>query len=426
MKPIHEPPHPVANPAHRSRIHVLQVMGNAIVGGMETYVTRLIEGLPCDRFRTTVLSPYESKLTDHLRASGVEVVILPMPDDPLWSSIQAACALVQARHVDVLHAHLPNAHLLAALAGRLTGRPVLTTVHGRQLCPTDIELHRSAGTHVSVVCQQTYFHALGVGIDPSRLSCVPNGVDGHRFTPREGPSELRARMGIPDGAPLVGFVGRLSPEKGPEVFLRAALLLRALVPAAHFVVFGTGPMKAQADDFIARFSLGGHVHMAGLHDDMPEAYRALDVMVSTSHSEAMPLAIMEAMASGLPVVATRVGGVPDLVEQGQTGWLVAPRDFEGVASQVAHLLNTPGERLRMGAMARQRAVSRFGLQDCLDRTASLLESLAHPPVHAVPPTRPERQAAEGSPANAVGQANGKVHRAAQALEAREVDTRRAT
>ena len=134
------------------RIHVLEIIGNAIVGGMENSVLRLIEGLPPERFAVSALCPFESPYTDRLRAAGAEVHVAPMPDDPPWSAILLASTLVKANAVDVIHAHLPNAHVLAGVTGRLTGKPVLATIHGRQLTTLDLEVHRSAGTHLHVVC----------------------------------------------------------------------------------------------------------------------------------------------------------------------------------------------------------------------------------------------------------------------------------
>jgi len=370
----------LVSPSGAARLHVLELVGNGIVGGMESYVASLVARLPRERFVVTAACPYECGVSEQLREAGADVQVLPMPEDPLWSSIQAGCALVRASGVDVLHAHLPNAHLLAALIGRLSGRPVLATIHGRQLQTSDLEAHRAAGTFLSTVCRHSYYHALGVGVDPRALSCIPNGVDTQRFQPAASrPGTLRARLRLGDDTPLVGFVGRLSPEKGPEVFVRAAMLLRHLAPAAHCVVCGDGPMRESLQQLIARLELDDRVHLLGVCHDMPEVYHQLDVWVSTSHSEALPLALMEAMASGLPVVATRVGGVPDAVEHGLSGWLVPPRDFEAVASAVAGLLGSSEQRARMGQRGRERAVQQMGLDDCVARTGELLMQLAARP-----------------------------------------------
>jgi glycosyltransferase involved in cell wall biosynthesis len=367
---------PFSSARAAGRIHVLEVMGNAIVGGMETYVERLVQNLPRDRFAVTALCPFESTFTERLRSLDIEVVVTPMPDDPTWASIQMACAMIKAGAIDLLHAHLPNAHVLAGIAGRLTGKPVLATLHGHKVGMLDLEVHRSAGTHLSVVCRQSYFHALGLGVSAGQLSCNPNGVDTDAFKPRPRPVDgLRAALGIPAAARVVGFLGRLSPEKGPEVFLRAALIAQAKMPDTHFVFVGDGPLATTLSESIARFRLEDRVHLAGLRRDVAAVLNDLDVLVSSSHSEAMPLAVMEAMASGVPVVATRVGGIPDMIDQGESGWLVATEDFEGIATRVQQILCTPGELVRMSAAARQRAVDKMALSDTVDKMVALMTRL---------------------------------------------------
>jgi glycosyltransferase involved in cell wall biosynthesis len=150
------------------------------------------------------------------------------------------------------------------------------------------------------------------------------------------------------------------------------------------VLVGDGPLRATLADFIERFGLADHVHLAGLRRDVASVLNDIDLLVSSSHSEAMPLAIMEAMASGLPIVATRVGGVPDMIEHGECGWLVAPQDFEDLATRVHQIVSTPGELARMGERARARAVERMSLADSVERMAALMTRL-------VPTSAPQRE-----------------------------------
>jgi len=359
-----------------ARIHVLQIVGNAIVGGMENYVARLVERLPRERYGISVLAPFESPFTDRLREFGADVFITQVTDEPSWQSIQLASALIQSRAVDVIQSHLPNAHVLAALAGRLTGRPVLATVHGRAMTTLDIEVQRLAGTHLAVVCRQSFFQALGVGIDPRLVHFVPNGVDVERFRPQHARNgALRTRFAIDADAPLVGFIGRLSAEKGPDLFLRAALSIRAQCPRAHFVLVGEGAMLKQLQVFVSRFGIADAVHFAGSQDDMPAVFNELDVVVSSSLSEAMPLAVMEAMASGVPVVACKVGGIPDLIEHGVTGWLAPESDYDELATRVVDLLHDDALRATVGKAARARAVGRFALEQSVEATARLFAQL---------------------------------------------------
>ena len=362
------------------KIRVLEVIGNAIVGGMESWVEQLVTRLPADRFQVDALCPFESPFTDRLRATGIDVTIVPMPESPLWDSIQTAITLVKTQRIDLLHAHLPNAHVLAGLVGRLTGCPVLTTIHGRQMTTLDLEVHRTCSTHVSVVCRHSHFHALALGAAPELLSCETNGVDTDRFRPAPQRSRvLRDALRLDDAVPLVGFVGRLSPEKGPEVFVRAAMLLKGLHPQARCVLIGEGPMEAGLGQLVKQLRLSGHVHFAGLARDMPAVYQDLDLAVSSSHSEAMPLAVMEAMSSGLPVVATRVGGVPEIVLHGQTGWLVGSGDFEDIAGRAADLLADPAARAAMGRQARTHALARLGTEASAARVEQLMTRIVATP-----------------------------------------------
>jgi glycosyltransferase involved in cell wall biosynthesis len=355
----------------------MQFVGNNIVGGMETYVQRLVQSLPKEHFRVSVVCPYESHYSERLRSYGADVLVLSMPDDPCWASICSAAAYVQAEQVDVLQAHLTNAHILAGLVGQLTGRPVVYTNHGRRLSSEDLEVHQLTRTHFSVVCRYTELHALGLGIEPGYVHMIPNGVDTDVFTPRrERQGPLRQRFGIPPGAPVVGFVGRLSVEKGPETFLRSILLAHQAVPDLHCIMVGTGPMEPNVETFIRNFNMGGYAHLAGLQDDMPSVMSELDLFVSSSHSEAMPLAMMEAMACGLPVVGTRVGGVPDLILHGVSGYLVDRADINAISAAVRGLLQEPELREQFGQVSRERAVKQFSLTQSIQATCDLLQRLA--------------------------------------------------
>jgi glycosyltransferase involved in cell wall biosynthesis len=382
-------------------IRVLEIAGNAIVGGMEACVERMVARLPRDRFSVSVLCPYDGWFGDRLRACGAEVLIRPIPEAPELRAAQEVSSIVRDRRIDVLHAHMPNAHALAGLAGQLAATPVLATIHSQRLTPLDLETHRRAGTSLATVCVDSFRAALRDGADPTRLHCIPNGVDVHEYYPARDEATrgyqehgkrhqppglaaepailssaggLRRELGIPREAPLVGFVGRISPEKGPEVFVRAALLLEH--PQAHFVLTGEGPLRERLEDLAQRSALRTRLHFAGLRNDMPQVYQELDVLVSSSHSEALPLAVLEAMATGLPVIATRVGGVQELVLEEQTGLLVEPGDAAGLARHIVRLLDSPELQRSMGAAARRRAVEHFDLNVQVDRTAHLLARLA--------------------------------------------------
>ncbi|SDA10706.1 Glycosyltransferase involved in cell wall bisynthesis [Nitrosospira sp. Nsp11] len=356
-------------------INLLQIIGGSIVGGMENYVLRLLQRLPGDAFHVTCLCIAESRFTAQLRDIGCSVHTTPMTDEPEWQSLQLGVSLIRAEAIDVIHAHLPNAHLLAGILGRITERPALATIHGRYLHIRDFEVHKLMQTHICVVAKSAYFHALNLGVPASKLRFIANGVDTEIFHPMAKTDYLHSIINVSPATPLIGFIGRLSHEKGPEVFVQVASMVHKKCEKYHFVLVGDGPMRQKLKDDIDNMGLNGYVHMAGLQSDMPQVYSSLDLVVSTSYSEAMPLAIIEAMASGLPVIATNVGGVIDIVEVGRTGLLNGVGDLNGMANNIVTMMSDESARIEMGKAARKRTEANFELTNSVGQTSELLSSL---------------------------------------------------
>jgi len=357
--------------SHIGPLRVLLVAGNGIVGGMESAIARLAGRLSPTAFSIVALCPFEGPFTSRLREHGIPVHICPMGEKLRWHSVQRAVSLAREHEVQVIHAHMGPAHVIAGLAGRVTRTPVLATVHSMHLSMLDLEVHRLAATHICVVSEAARAHALAVGAASARLSVIHNGVDADEFTPRS----TRDRA---DGDALtVGFVGRLSAEKNPELFLRTAALVHASIPSARFVVIGDGPLRAELHALARALRITDVVTFTGECDSMPERYHALDVVLCTSWHEGTPLAVLEAMASGLPVVATDIGGNPELVAAGLTGWLTPPGDELAMAERTVSLLADEAMRARFGAAARSRVVKQFSADDYIARTGALLEEVAY-------------------------------------------------
>ncbi|MBO9687216.1 glycosyltransferase [Roseateles chitosanitabidus] len=198
---------------------------------MERLVGHLGQG---GALRFTVLMAAEGAMADRLRSLGVEVVVVPMPEDPPWHAIQVLVGLIRSREVDVLHAHLPAAHRLAGLAGRITGAPVLCTVQGPQIDMPDLEVHRMIGSQLSVVSEASYFHALGLGIDPERLGCDAFDADADEPTQAASLQAVGRRLyGLAVQAAVapvdpVADAGGATPSRG---LAQARALVQPLRPA---------------------------------------------------------------------------------------------------------------------------------------------------------------------------------------------------
>lgn len=356
-------------------LRVLEVVGNANLGGVETAVRGLAGRLVAEGAAVACVCPYESAFTAALRALGCEVYITPVGDDPPWRSIQLTLEVARLHGADLIHAHMPKAHVLAGLAGALSHLPVVATVHGMNITSHELGIWRAVGSHLITVCQEAFTQALAMGVHVDQLTLIPNGVDLEQFRPVAREGALRAELGVPPGAPLVGFVGRLDPEKGPDMFLRAMAHVRHQRPDAHFVMVGDGMLADGLPGLAKQLGLGGRLHLAGRRELTAALYAELDLLAQTSRSEGMPLVLLEAMACAVPVVALAVGGVAEVIEHETTGQICGAGDWEGVGIKAARLLGSPEQLRQMGQQARRRAEERFDLALSARRTAQLFHRL---------------------------------------------------
>jgi glycosyltransferase involved in cell wall biosynthesis len=193
-----------------------------------------------------------------------------------------------------------------------------------------------------------------------KIAVIKNGISLEAVRGSQSPDSLKAELGVDEG-PVVGTVAKLRPVKGVRYFIEAAAMIHARHPSVKFLVVGDGSERERLRSLASRLGLNGHIILAGARDDARDLLGLLDVFVLPSLSEGMPWAVLEAMAVGLPVVATRVGGVPELVDDGRTGYLVEPRDAESISDSVCKLIDDPDAMRQLGSAGRKRAKTEFAL-----------------------------------------------------------------
>jgi glycosyltransferase involved in cell wall biosynthesis len=199
-----------------------------------------------------------------------------------------------------------------------------------------------------------------------KLCVVPNGIDADAFARPNCVGPLRRELGIPAAAPVVGTVGRLDEVKRQDLLLRAFASVRRGVPAAHLLLVGDGPQREPLRRLAAELGLSECVHFAGYQSRPERHLHLMSAFALTSRVEGMPLAILEAWAAGVPVVATRVGGVPQMIADGQTGVLIDSGDENALAAALIGLLTDQGRAARIGAAGRARVRERFGLEHMVE------------------------------------------------------------
>jgi glycosyltransferase involved in cell wall biosynthesis len=333
---------------------------------------------------------------NRLKAAGVPVVIVPMRRsiDPLADLTAYRCLvkLIRQQEFDVVHAHSSKAGVLGRLAAWRTSRPLIVYTPnafaflGAQRGWTRwlyraIERWLGHLATDALICVSPWELSLArqhAIVPPQRLVLVENVIDASRFAPRVDPAEAKSRFGLDPARIVVGSIGRLSWQKGPDYFVRAARLVIEAGWECQFVLVGEGELEGRLRGLVTEYRLGDHVVLAGYQEDIPQVLAALDIFVLSSLYEGLPYTLMEAMAAGRPVVATRGGPNGDLVRDGENGLLVPPRDARALADALIRLLSAPDERKRLGeralAAAQARPTPEGRVRQVVDLYSRLLES----------------------------------------------------
>lgn len=321
-------------------------------------------------------------LESHVRASGLPLLddVSLAPTTRPWRILADVAALgrfVRRERIDIVHAHQTHDHWLAALATRGTAVRLVRTVHHRRAARHGrIARWVFRRTDAVLASSEAIAERLRAGLAANRpVTVVPGAVDVHRFTPDVDPGAVRAELGL-GAAPVAGCVARMVPGRGHDVLLRAAVLLRARRPEARIVLVGRGDIQAELEREVDRLGLRDTVRFAGYRGaDLPAVLTMLDALVFLgSGSEESCRAVLEAMAAGRPVVAARVGAVPETVVDGETGWLVEAEP-EAVAGRLERLLSDRELARRMGRAGRRRAETLFTPERRADRVEAIYADL---------------------------------------------------
>jgi glycosyltransferase involved in cell wall biosynthesis len=387
-----------AGEPRRTRV-VVMIDTLARPGGGERLAVENAIGLDPARYeRTLCITRWDDALEQaepaasilaRLREAGVRVIRLRRRSRwTLWDW-WPLLKILRRERVDVLHGHLFGSNVWAAIVGRLARVPVVVAHEhmwaygGNRLRPfLDRNLiARWSDAFVAVSEEGRRRMVESERIDPTDIVVIANGIAG--FEPGDR-SQMRAELGIPLDAPVVGSVGHLRPEKAFEVLVEAVSIARDSHPGLIALIAGEGPLRADLEAQSARLGVEGAVRFLGARNDVPDLLAALDVAVCCSDFEGGPLSVMEYMEAGLPVVATRVGGLPELVRDGESGLLVPPRDPRALAEAIARVLDDPSLRAGMGARGRELQDELGGLEGWISRIEGLYGALLGEQTGAAP------------------------------------------
>lgn len=374
------------SPSH-GPLRVVHVVDLLALAGMEYGVIKLVNRLDPERIRSMIVClRHQTEDARQLLATTIPVFELRKNPGRNWRLIGRLAARFRAEQVDIVHSHNWSALLYSVAAARLARIPLVvhgehgkddTTVDRRRLIAS-----RFLARGVSRVCAVSRDLAEGVirdwRIPRERVTWIPNGVDLEAFERKHALDGLRDEFGLASGSRVVMNTGGFRSIKDHPTLLRAFARIHREDPMARLILVGRGGAadpRAGLDRMASELGIADAVMFAGVRRDVPRLLEICDVYVNSSRFEGLSNTILEAMAAGKPVVATAVGGNPELVQNGVTGFLVPPGEKDLLADRVADLLRDPSLRSRMGAAGRARVEAQHSMAGMVRAYSELYEEL---------------------------------------------------
>jgi glycosyltransferase involved in cell wall biosynthesis len=353
-------------------LRVLQLLASPFVGGPERQVLGLASAL-CPQVETIFLSFAERGLArpflKEARNSGFRAIELQHNAPHFWAAASEVANQVRDCQADVICCNGYKPDLVGWLAGRMTGIPVVAIAHGWTAATVKVRFNealdrlvlRGMDCVVGVSAAQTK-RVCRAGVPTEQVHTICNAIGPEAFVAADPAyaAPLRGMFPEPPSVTVVA-VGRLSPEKGFEVLVDAARLARQHDQRLGFVVFGDGPERAALERRIAQRGLAGHFVLAGFRPDVGGFLPHADLAAMPSYTEGLPVALLEIFAAGVPVVATAVGGIPEVVEEGVNGHLVPAGDPTALAGRIVDLARSAAHRQALGDNGRRRVREEFSV-----------------------------------------------------------------
>lgn len=347
---------------------ILHLSSSSGPGGAERVVCALASSLDKAKYRSLVGLFRPGWLQDQCRNQGIATHILPSDGLLHWRWMRECYRLIRKEHVDLIQAHEFDANVHGMVVAAIAGIPMVATVHGK-IYFWEKARRRIAYRLVSKFAQVVAvsedlkrFLAEEVGLAESRVRVIYNGVGESSVVDARDVAQCKKDLGLQDREMVVGVVGNLYPVKGHTYLLQAIPQILRTCPQTSFLFIGRGELEVPLKTQVKKLGIEEKVRFLGLRQDIPRLLSVMDIFVMPSLSEGLSIAVLEAMAAAKPVVATDVGGNPELVASGETGLLVPARDPEALAHALVKLLSDPATIHSYGEAGLKRVHERFALR----------------------------------------------------------------
>lgn len=363
-------------------IRVLYLSAPTALAGAERVILNYLGHYDPSQFEIIVasyLNPlrFSNPYTEAVEATRFSFEKITIGPTPYVKQIRETIKIIKSYSIDIIHTHGYRSDVAGLIAAKLTGTPIVSTVHGWTSVSLKLRAYQMLDRFClkrfdRIVCVSNLLHQefSKLGINSERLVYLPNAVSLPEKTSRQRDT-ARQQLVLESGEKVVVAVGRLSPEKGLDILLTAFARQFSSDRGVRLILVGDGPERAALESLALGLGIAEQVVFAGFISDVAGYYAAADLFVMSSHTEGFPMALLEAMAWELPVLATAVGGIPDIVQDGVNGCLVPPGSVEPLAAAMANLLGNRGLAESMGQAARQTIAERFAA----DQWARALENV---------------------------------------------------
>lgn len=362
------------------------------MGGAERLMVPILKHLSRKEFDPYVCA-LQSKdgnpMADEIRSLGIPVHCLEIKHLRDWNALPRLVRYLKEMNADLVHTQLEFANILGNISARVLHLPSVCTIHVMPSLDvkTKSKLHQRLEwfalkyfcDQVISVSEEAREHHLHIsGASPNRVSTLYNGIDLSNFlNVQQERLEVRAELGVPADANLLTTVAVLRPPKGIQFMIRALPAILASNPNTVYLIVGNGSHRDALVEEVSRAGVGDRVVFAGMRTDVPRLLAASDVFVLPTLTEALPTVLAEAMAAKLPIVASRVGGIPEMLADGQNGCFVEPEDVDGLARACIHLLNDPEKRAAMGNAGGSIVNQKFNIERQVDKLEEIYMAQLH-------------------------------------------------
>ena len=371
------------------RLRVLQVINKLTdAGGAERFMVGLATHLPQDRFECWVCTPRGAADGAARTLADAGIPLITLGRRAKWDvhRLGGLAALIRRERFDIVHSHMFGSNLWSALVGSACRVPVVIAQEQTWSYEGDplrawLDGHvtgRLATRFVAVSTADAERMVRIEGVPPAKVVVIPNA-----YVPHEAGTggDLRTELGLAPNTALVGTAALMRPQKALGVLIAAHARVVSALPDTHLILAGDGECRPDLERQVRELGIGANTHFLGLRRDVDSILESLDVAAMSSDFEGTPLFAFECMASGTPLVASAVGGLPDVVDDGRTGLLVSPRRPDELATALISLLLDPGRRRSLAAQAASR-LDEFTIQAISSRFADLYESLIQATINA--------------------------------------------